>query len=63
MSARINNDVLVSALSVVSMFYIVKSYLNGFKNSFFTALLFTTLLFLTKISTATVELLFFGYSF
>jgi hypothetical protein len=60
MSARINNDVLVSALSVVSMFYIVKSYLNGFKNSFFTALLFTTLLFLTKISTATVELLFFG---
>jgi len=60
MSARVNNDVLVSALSVMSMFYIVKSYLNGFKKNFFTALLFTTLLFLTKISTATVELLFFG---
>jgi hypothetical protein len=59
MSARINNDTLVLALSVISIFYIVKSYNIGFKKYFFTALLFTTMLFLTKISTATVELLFF----
>jgi len=60
MSARINNDVLVSALSVVSIYYIVKSYQNHFKKYFFTSLIFTTALFLTKISTATIELLFFG---
>jgi hypothetical protein len=59
MSARINNDVLVMALSTISIYYIVKSYINYFKKHFFTALVFTTLLFLTKISTATIELLFF----
>ena len=59
MSARVNNDILVLALSAISIFYIVKSYTLGFKRYFFIALLFTTLLFLTKISTATVELLFF----
>ncbi len=59
MSARVNNDVLVLALSTISIYYIVKSYLNHFKRYFSIALTFTTLLFLTKISTASIELLFF----
>lgn len=60
MSARINNDVLVMALSAFSLYYSVKSYQNGFKTGFYTALTGVSLLFLTKISAAPVELLLFA---
>ena len=59
LSARINNDALVMALSVISIYYIVKSYQQGFQGGFFVALTTTTLLFLTKVSAGGVELLFF----
>lgn len=59
-SARINNDSLVMALSALSLYYVVKSYQALFKAYFFRALLFTALLFLTKISALSIELLFFA---
>ncbi len=59
-SARINNDSMAMALSAISLYYIVKSYQSHFSSSFFMALLFTSLLFLTKISTLSIELLFFA---
>jgi len=59
LSARINNDALVMALSAISLYYIVKSYQNQFKENFYIALFFTSLLFLTKISVAGIEILFF----
>jgi len=59
MSARINNDVLVMALSAFALYYIVKSYQNGFKAGFYVALIGVSLLFLTKISAAPMELLLF----
>ncbi len=58
MSARINNDSLVMGLSTLSLYLIIKSYQSKFKHSFFMALASVSLLFLTKISTLTVELLF-----
>ncbi len=58
-SARINNDVLVMALSTFSLYYIVKSYRASFSKYFYTALLAVTLLFLSKISAAPFEILFF----
>jgi len=60
MSSRINNDVLVMALAPMALFYIIKSYQNSFQNYFYLALISTTLLFLTKISTASIELALFG---
>jgi len=60
LSARINNDALVMALSALSLYYIVKSYHNGFRNAFYAALTGVSLLFMTKISAASVELLFFA---
>lgn len=60
MSAQINNDALVMGLSSLALYYIVKSYQSTFKISFYSAMLWTTLLFLTKISTASIELLFFS---
>jgi hypothetical protein len=60
LSARINNDSLVMGLSVVALYYIVKSYQHHFRDYFYVALVMVSLLFLTKISTAGVELLFFG---
>ena len=60
MSTRINNDVLVLALSTFSLYYIVKSYLSSFEKSFYHALIGTSLLFMTKISAAPIELLFFS---
>ncbi|HHH51358.1 MAG TPA: hypothetical protein ENK76_03210 [Campylobacterales bacterium] len=59
MSSRINNDVLVMALSPMALFYIIKSYQNSFQKYFYPALITTTLLFLTKISTASIELALF----
>ncbi len=59
MSARVNNDTLVISLSVIAIYYIVKSYREDFKNGFYIALTTTTLLFLTKLSTAPIELLLF----
>lgn len=60
LSARINNDVLIMALSAFSLYYIVKSYLSGFKEDFYSALVGVSLLFMTKISAAPLELLLFG---
>jgi hypothetical protein len=60
MSSRINNDVLVMALAPMALFYIIKSYQNSFQNYFYLALISTTLLFLTKISTASIELALFA---
>jgi len=59
MSSRINNDVLVMALSPMALFYIIKSYQNSFQKEFYPAIVTTTLLFLTKVSTASIELAFF----
>ena len=60
LSARISNDTLVMALSAISLYYMVKSYQNQFKEYFHIALISVTLLFLSKISTAGIELLFFA---
>jgi hypothetical protein len=60
MSARINNDVLVMALSAFSLYYIVKSYQDGFEKGFYAALTGVSLLFITKISAAPMELLLFS---
>ena len=59
-SARINNDSMVMALASMSLYYVVKSYQSDFKESFFVALLVSSLLFLTKISALSIELLFFA---
>ncbi len=59
MSARVNNDTLVISLSVIALYFIVKSYREDFKKGFYYALTATTLLFLTKLSTASIELLLF----
>jgi len=59
-SARINNDSLVMGLSAVSLYYLLKSYQNEFKHYFYHALILISLLFLTKISTLAIELLFFA---
>ena len=59
LSARINNDSLVLLLSILALYYIIKSYQYSFDKNFYIALLATTLLFLTKISAFGVELLFF----
>jgi len=58
LSARISNDTLVMALSAAALYTMVKSYQTQFKNYFYIAIITTTLLFLTKISTAGIELLF-----
>jgi len=60
LSARINNDSLVMALSAFFLYAIVKSYQTGFKEGFYTALTGVSLLFMTKISAAPMELLLFG---
>ena len=60
LSARINNDSLVMALSVVSIYYIIKSYQTAFQKGFYLALLSVSLLFLTKVSASSIELLLFA---
>ncbi|MCH9741029.1 MAG: glycosyltransferase family 39 protein [Epsilonproteobacteria bacterium] len=60
MSARINNDVLVMALSSMALFYTVRSYQHGFQKGFYIALLSVSLLFLTKVSSASIELFLFA---
>lgn len=59
LSARINNDSLVMALSAFSLYYIVKSYQTGFSKSFYIALTGVSLLFMTKISAAPLEVFLF----
>ena len=46
-------------LSAMSLYYIVKSYKNKFEHGFLIALISISLLFLTKLSAAAIELLFF----
>ena len=60
LSARINNDSLVMALSAFTLYYIVKSYRSKFREGFYFALTGVSLLFMTKISAAPMELLLFG---
>ncbi len=60
LSGRINNDAIVMVLSAAGLYYIVKSYQNKFNKYFYPALICTTLLFATKISTAGMQVLFFG---
>jgi len=59
LSARINNDSLVMALSAFVLYNIVKSYQSGFTTNFHLALFGVSLIFITKISAASLELLFF----
>ena len=59
MSARINNDVLVMALSVYTLYYILRSYHTSFEQYFYRALLGVSLLFMTKVSAVPLEILFF----
>ena len=59
MSARINNDVLVMALSAYTLYFIVHSYYTDFNQYFYRALIGVSLLFMTKISAAPLEILFF----
>jgi len=59
LSARINNDALVMALAVMAIYYSVKSFKSKFQTHFYFALITVGLLFLTKLSTAGVELLLF----
>jgi hypothetical protein len=59
MSARINNDVLVMGLGAMALYYTLKGYQNSFERYFYTALTTVTLLFLTKLSTAPMEILLF----
>jgi hypothetical protein len=58
MSARINNDALVMVLSTLSLYFIIKSYQSKFQDGFYLALVGVSLLFFTKVSTMTLELLF-----
>ena len=60
LSARINNDSLVMTLSVISIYYSIKSYQAGFQQGFFVALIAVSLLFLTKVSASSIELLLFA---
>ena len=60
MSAMINNDVLVMGLSAFTLYYILKSYTVHFKKYFYPALIGVSLLFMTKISAAPLELLLFS---
>jgi len=59
LSARINNDTLVMALSAASLYYVVKSYQKNFRQYYYSALSLVSLLFMTKISAAPIELLLF----
>ena len=59
MTTRVNNDALVMPLAVATLYYLIRSYKSNFNKYFFTTLILTTVLFLTKISSATIELLFF----
>jgi len=59
MSARINNDVLVMALSVYTLYQSVRSYQTQFQDNFYRALIGVSLLFITKISAAPVEIFLF----
>ena len=59
MTTRVNNDALVMPLATATLFYLIKSYKSNFNKYFFITLILTTVLFLTKISSAPIELLFF----
>ncbi len=59
MSSRINNDALVMAFAALSIYYISKSYKNEFQKGFYSALIATSLLFMTKVSAASIEILLF----
>ena len=58
LAAYINNDVLVIALSAFSLYYIVRSYYSDFREGFWRALIGVSLLFMTKLSAAPIEILF-----
>ncbi len=60
MSARINNDILNMTLAILALYYIIKSSKGYFENYFYTALIFTTLIFFTKLSSIIIVLTFFA---
>jgi 4-amino-4-deoxy-L-arabinose transferase-like glycosyltransferase len=61
MSLRINNDALVTLLATMALYYSIKSYQEKFmmNQTFLLALFFVSISFLSKISTAGLEVLLF----
>jgi hypothetical protein len=57
MSARINNDALIVALSAMALYAVVRLYYTVGSRDFYAALFWVSALFLTKISTLSFELL------
>ncbi len=58
MSARTNNDPWAASLAIISLFYIVASFKHDFRKYFWPAVIWSALLFLTKISALGIQLLF-----
>ncbi len=60
LSSRINNDPWAFGLASIALFYLISSYHARWQKHFIAALLFTSLAFMTKVSTLTLEVLFFS---
>lgn len=60
MSSRINNDPWSAALALITLYYLVASYQVQWQRYFYRALIFCSLLFLTKISSLVIEALMFA---
>lgn len=60
MSSRINNDPWLAALSIITLYYLIASYQVQWQRYFYRALIFSTLMFLTKISSLVVVALMFS---
>ena len=58
MSARTNNDPWASSLAIISLFYIIASFKHDFQKYFWPAVIWSAMLFLTKISSLGIQLLF-----
>jgi hypothetical protein len=60
LSAQINNDTLNYFLASVAIYYIVKFYNDDTKNSFIFALIFSALVFMTKVSSGMISIALFS---
>ncbi len=60
LSGQINNDPLNFFLASVAIYYSVKYYFSGNSRAFFGALLFTVLVFMTKVSSGMIAILLFA---
>lgn len=58
LSSRINNDPWAFSLSCIALFYIISSWQHHWQQQVFKAVLFTSLLFLTKITSLVIEVMF-----